>query len=366
MRALVIWIALSGCSACTDDAAAPEVGDVSVTAIRSVEEDALFHSDPRWLGGDAAYSVALGDGRSLWLFGDSFIATSAAHVRTESTMVRNSIALMTATNEMQFAWRDGTPPTSFFPEAGDHWFWPTGGARVPGAGVIVFASEIRAAPGEGLGFAGAGVRAFYIADVSGSPTSWTIEPTNLRTPRFDTTAAVACTALDGDHLVAVVAGEGAHHGMLARWPIANIGAKNLADPQWWSGTAWVAESALRGAPAIVLRDAATECSLSFDEAVGHWMFLWSRGFGNTTIAVRLAKTLTGPWSAPQDVMRPAESLVPNAFVYAAKAHPQLVRDGAMLVTFADNSFTFADVLDPARAATLYWPHAVRLSLRRSP
>ena len=37
--------------------------------------DALFHSDPRWRGGDAAYSVPLGGDRVLWLFGDSFIAT---------------------------------------------------------------------------------------------------------------------------------------------------------------------------------------------------------------------------------------------------------------------------------------------------
>jgi len=49
------------------------------------------------------------------------------------------------------------------------------------------------------------------------------------------------------------------------------------------------------------------------------------------------------------------------FVYAGKAHPMLVGKG-LVVTYADNSFTFGDLFDPARAATLYWPHVVEIVL----
>src|SRR4051812_32924952 len=65
---------------------------------RLLAADVLFHQEPRWLGGDGAYTIDLGDDRTLWLFGDSFVATSAAHVRTESTIVRNSVAVMTGTD----------------------------------------------------------------------------------------------------------------------------------------------------------------------------------------------------------------------------------------------------------------------------
>ena len=47
---------------------------VSVTAEAWPEADAMFHRDPRWLGGDDAYSIDLGDGRIAWFFGDSFVA----------------------------------------------------------------------------------------------------------------------------------------------------------------------------------------------------------------------------------------------------------------------------------------------------
>src|SRR5258708_19370285 len=63
----------------------------ATTAARWPEADAIFHRDPRWLGADAAFTVALGGDRILWLFGDTFVATSAANVRAQSQMVRTTV-----------------------------------------------------------------------------------------------------------------------------------------------------------------------------------------------------------------------------------------------------------------------------------
>ena len=57
------------------------------------EADRLFRGDLRWVGGDGAYSVDLGNDRILWLFGDSFIA--AASGDGSKRMVRNSVAIQT-------------------------------------------------------------------------------------------------------------------------------------------------------------------------------------------------------------------------------------------------------------------------------
>jgi hypothetical protein len=361
LRLLVILVALTGCPYCPTD-----TPPISTDVTRQVPLDQAFHQEPRWLGGDGAYTIDLGGDRTLWLFGDSFIATSPNLTRSESTMVRNSIAIMTGNNladaTMDFAWRDGAPPSSFFPEQADRWFWPTDGTRIENGPLLVFLSELRATPNEGLGFAGAGFRALRIADPTGDPLAWTLEPTTVRAPAFAPTSNVACSAVDGKNLVALVTDDDAHDGYLARWPLTRIEfGEDLSDPEWWTGTTWLRESALTKAPQVVIPDGATECSLTNTD--GEWRLVWSRGFGKTTVAMRTAYDLTGPWSDPFDIFTPPEAEVPNAFVYAAKAHPTLSGPaGGMLITYADNSFTFGDLFDAAKSATLYWPHVAELVL----
>ena len=72
------------------------------------DADQLFRSDPRWLGGDVAYSIDLSQGRVLWLFGDSFIANKPGKTRRQSAFVHNSIAIETgydpAHASMKFYW----------------------------------------------------------------------------------------------------------------------------------------------------------------------------------------------------------------------------------------------------------------------
>jgi len=77
--------------------------------------------------------VDLGGERTLWLFDDSFVATSPANLRTESEMVHNTVAIMEGRNPstatMHFFWRtDATNSFEFgdlFTEAGAHdLYWP--------------------------------------------------------------------------------------------------------------------------------------------------------------------------------------------------------------------------------------------------
>ena len=128
------------------------------------EADALFHSDPRWLGGDGALSVPLDARRTLWLFGDSFVAKTPANVRGESELVRNTLAVQEGmdprTATMTFVWRtdpDGSPGPVIADE-GPLWFWPGHGVRLEEGPLVLFWMAIRPTPGEGLGFTEAGYR----------------------------------------------------------------------------------------------------------------------------------------------------------------------------------------------------------------
>ncbi len=85
MRLTLILVASWTIVCSTSHAAA-----ISPTGRAFTEAEELFRRDPRWLGADAALSIPLADGRTVWLFGDTFIAKSSAHVRSESEMVRNT------------------------------------------------------------------------------------------------------------------------------------------------------------------------------------------------------------------------------------------------------------------------------------
>src|SRR5438552_14633818 len=129
-RSLAMGLLLAT-SSCSRESAPPSPAGASWP-----EADRLFHQDPLWLGADGAYSIDLGAGRSLWLFGDTFVATSPAALRTESSMPRNTIAVQEGRNPasatMRFFWGSNAAgkPTSFFPDGPNGWIWPCDGVRL--------------------------------------------------------------------------------------------------------------------------------------------------------------------------------------------------------------------------------------------
>src|SRR5579883_2953854 len=116
------------------------------TAAEWTEANALFQNDPDWLGADGAYSVDLGGGRVLWVFGDTFVAKDGSRDRGNAYFIRNSVAIQTGYNPaaatISFHWgsaADGTP-ASFYLEQNGIWYWPAGGARL-GDRLILFYSN---------------------------------------------------------------------------------------------------------------------------------------------------------------------------------------------------------------------------------
>ncbi len=358
-----------GADAVAVDDAAPtdgERGPVSGTGRAWPEADALFHrGDPRWLGADAAHSVDLGGGRVLWLFGDSFIATSAALTRSAARIVRNTVAIQDGRDPLlaSFApvWRtDGTAaPAPFFAGVGDRWHWPGGGVRLADGRLVIFLGVFRPTPGQGLGFAADGWRIAIVDDPTGAPASWVVRYVDPPLAGFGAVPGAA-VAVVGDHVVALATAPGGSHvTYLARWSQAALGAGQLDAVEWWDGVAW----SPGGVPAAGFADGTTEASLHHDPVLDRWLVVASRGFGATTVAVRDAPTVEGAWSMPTSVFTPPESAAVRPFVYAGKAHPELIAPG-LAVTYVANSFTFADLFTPDGQRDLYWPRFALVTLER--
>ena len=331
--------------------------------------DMLFRRDPRWLGGDGAYSCDLGDERSAWLFGDSFIAHSDTSRRADSTLVRNSVAVQTGrdptTAQMQFAWRQDQAgkPTAFFPDRDATWHWPGACLRDPGGSLFVFVMVLRSHSG-GLGFESAGFRVAQIDNPDAPPAVWHvawIEPPAAASTRTVGTALV----VNADHVLLLAIEGDAHVGSLARVSRSELAAGSLAGLQWWLQDRWLSTEELHGSPSQILDDAGSEASLQ--RGPDTWLHIASRGFGASDIVLRTAPDPSGPWSAPTTIFTPPESL-PDApfppFVYAGKSHPQLSGSlNELIVTYASNSLQFGDLFSPAGEALLYWPRFARIRLR---
>src|SRR5581483_5941504 len=166
MRSAVIALVfVAGCGNARRDQG-PESADGGPCQIGRLqswpEADRLFAGDEAWMGADAAYSVDLGGGRVLWLFGDSFVAKTPVRARADAWFLRNSVGIQSggadpSSAQMKFAWRDDAgQASSFFPERDGHWFWPLGGVRLPSRLVLFLLEEERIATG--LGFQSVGTR----------------------------------------------------------------------------------------------------------------------------------------------------------------------------------------------------------------
>jgi hypothetical protein len=358
----LVSLELAGCAAGAGTEAAES--NAAVAAIADLAADALFHRDPRWRGADCAYSIDLGGARTLWLFGDSFVARPGAVGRRGCAMPRNTIALMVGddprTATMEFAWR-GTEvePGSWFPEDGELWHWPLHGLRA-GDAVIVFCSKLKR-DGDGIfGFRQVGCTAFRITGVDLPLAQWTVAEVPVPRPPFDAAIGTAVVA-DGAHVYAYALREPGDHALWAlRWQAADFARGVLCEPEWFDAGTWRAHTLLREAPAPILAEAAPEFTVhgepAGDGSAEGFVMVQVLGFPAGELALRTAPRPEGPWSDARVVYTPPENTREHVLLYSGKAHPQLAGPG-LLATYSSNHADFATLVDDL---SLYWPRFVRV------
>ena len=331
------------------------------------QADVLFHQDTRWLGADGASSIDLGNGNTLWLFGDTFVGTSPGEVRWQSTLVRNTIAIQEGDDpsraRMTFAWRSQEGrPASFFPDTDTSWYWPGHGIRLDST-LIVFLMKIHRAEG-GLGFYAFGWTAVVIRQPDRDPLSWKVEAASTAEDAWGVIIGSATVMRMGDYVYAFGAEEPAVHNIfIVRWPLDAARRGDLSEPAWWSSadSAWIVQTRLQRKPVPLFTGGATEFSVHRVPETGTFIQVQPIGFGAATFGYRTAPRITGPWSELTEFYRPPEMHRPDIMIYALKLHPHLRGDG-LIATYATNTFSLSELVTDQ---SLYYPRVLRLRLTSS-
>lgn len=358
---LVLFLSLRGTPA--SQAKALPDGEVSALIAEPwLQADALFRQEPRWLGGDDAYSIDLGKGRVLWLFADSFIAKRPSATRSKAKLIRNSLAIQQGYDPskatIKFYWREQSAnPSSFFPESEDVWYWPGHGLRLNNR-LLIFLMKVRSSD-KGLGFEVFGWDAVIIDNPNAEPSQWQIHRMEGKPNDFGVIIGSASVLQIGEYVYAWSAEEVQNHpAFLVRWPLSKALLGELSDPEWWTGASekWLPQSLLTEKPSVVLADAQTEFTVHYEAKLQRFVQVQTDGFGDAELAVRWSDRLTGQWSPLRKFYRPQETLRSDALIYAGKAHPEL-RGADLVLTYVVNSKDFGRLITDTN---IYYPRFLKV------
>lgn len=310
------------------------VAFLATVRVASVEPQPWFDEalarDARWIGADGAWSVPLGDGKVLWVFGDTLVK--------DRPMQRTSQGMQ---DGRSFAF---TVPARRVERPEEEWYWPAAGCVV-GERPYFFWMKCRAWP-EG-------------------PPGFQFEVVAHELTRGDDVVEVpgpvllgAAAVVDGDWLYAYGLKPGAERSLyVARIPLSALRRLDMSAWTYWTAAGWGA-----GDPVPLIPDGATEMSVTRVQGLpGFYAVYTPNGLGGD-IFLRQAARPEGPWSEPICVYRAPEA-DRGMLVYGAKAHPeQAWGDGDLFVTYNCNLADFQELL---RRPQVYRPRAVLIHLEGS-
>jgi hypothetical protein len=315
---------------------------------------ALFtRFDQGWTGGDGTNSVALPDGRTVWLFDDTFLGpVNPDRTRPETApLIRNSLVVQDGAALTTIHGGSRSAPRALFtPRGGASWYWLNDGT-VEGDRLRVFLLRFLRDGPEGWAWhwTGTDVATLRLPEL-------TIE--RIAPLPVDNGVRYGAALLEAAEHTYVYGVEDLHHTKYAH--VARAGRDALLGPwQFFDGRGW-SDSASSTAR-LLSASVGTEFSviavsdgyalISFDTVDPLWE--WRE------IVAHFAPSPVGPWGERTVLYLTPEAGQGRRFVYNARAHPQFALDGDLLLSYNVNSFNFPDLYADA---DLYRARFVRLGL----
>lgn len=298
-----------------------------------------------WTGGDAAYSIPLGGGKVLWLFGDSFLDTVYAdRSRPASSLVRNTFVVQQGKSITTMY--SGTPdaPDAFITtdDPDNEWYWPLDGTVQDGVLYVYMAYFIRTGDGAwDFQYQHTDLFQFSLPGFTeiSRTTVWDVYPEIM----FGATVME-----DGEYLY-IYSPETytfTKYTHVARVPLNNL----FATPEYYNGTDWVntvpalTEGRLLkfgGSPV----DVSAQYSVFFHE--GKYRLVTQEGFLGPKIHSYESLSPTGPWKTKKLIYTTPEN-TGTIFTYNAFIHPEFSStSGGLLMSYCLNTNNFWELFSNA-------------------
>lgn len=340
-----------------------------------------FPFQQSWWGADAAYSIALPQGRSVWIFGDTLYGDRRVVVGSDPRMVRNSIGISSCEGgdwKVDYFIRhgkDGEPEDFFQAQHENTWYWALDGFLYKND-LWVTLLCLRNAPktsSKALGFETCGADLAKVSGLEKDPQKWSIKYFSLISEGVH--AYPSATALvEGEYAYIFAFLEtGSRPMLLTRIPLSGLDApaehlRYLAKNGTWK------PGLQRGDAKHVMKHGNTEMTVRYHPQLKEWVAImnYPKLFSDK-IVVRTAPQLTGPWSAGSVIYRVPEmqkgkpGYDKDTFCYAAKEHPEFRQPGSgqpgsgkagsLLITYACNTMKVQKL---TTNLNIYFPKAVRV------
>jgi hypothetical protein len=294
--------------------------------------------------GDGMYSIALPDGRSIFLMGDSYIGTVTNGRRsTSDRMYRNTYILYDNGQVSAIYGANGNANASAAVPPGylneQKWYWP-GHGFVEGNKLYIF-QTLMYQGGDGMwGFMYETTHILEY-DLPGLQLS-----NNAPIPfNGSTDIHYGMAALNESGYIYIYAQVDIENDWdpIAEVMVARATASNLYTGwQYYNGSGWSDNASdavkLEGLASVPVSSQFNVFKLR-DKYV---LLTQNKTFNSGEICTFIADNPYGPWRNKQLVFKTYEQNTPNLFTYNAMAHPQFEKDGMILVSYNVNTEVFAE------------------------
>lgn len=328
----------------------------SVVRIDEGFNERFTMSGPGFTGSDATYSVNLPDGRTVWIFGDTFIGTVTPEMTREKTdpmYIRNCFVLQDG--EQMTTLHQGRPEefkSMMIPDEvgadsteNDIWYWP-GDAFVKDNVMSVFVSKFHQADTGMWGFK------FLETELVQYSLPEIKEINKLAIPhtRKDPIHFGHAVYEGSDYLYIYGLGRGKPH-------VARASYDNIATGwEYFDGQSWSSDPE-DSQPMV---DVSGSEQFSVIELKGKYALVTQLGDLSDEVVSLISDTPFGPWTNQTLLFKtpiPIENQ--KLFTYNALVHPQFTVNDELLISYNTNSMRLQDHFENA---AIYKPRFMRVPI----